>query len=428
MRANNSRVLSVVDHESPSTDSVVIAIPVGRGIEGPAMTSIPEYAYPDRPADTLSVRSPSAMLASIPYLVGFPPRNSLVLLMLAPPRGRIKLTMRVDLPDNEGPLIATALASGLAARVCHVGAESAIAVLFNDEAGSAGTADVDRFPHAHLVDALVSELGVFGVELVDAMLVSQGRRWSYLCDNPYCCPAEGVLIGDEESEAVQARLVMEGLAPASSREEVVARIAPDARGEQLVAHVLGTIDESDHVGWGPIDFYRLTALVIEESNWARYSGSGEPDTSFVPEEMREFRHAHIAQLLYLLQSIWIRDLVIRRVILDGASSRSARPLCDALCDVLRWAPVGYVAPIATITALVSWQAGDGLIAVEALTRALDDNPDYYMAKLTMDAIDGGLPPARMLEVFEKMTEEDCLGGRTVVEVDPTPRKGQSAED
>lgn len=390
------------------------------------MTSIPEYAYPDRPADTLSVRSPSAMLASIPYLVGFQPRNSLVLLLLAPPRGRIKLTMRIDLPDNDAPLIATALASELAARVSHVGAESAIAVIFSDDAGSAGTGDFDWYPHPHLANALVTELGVFGIELVDAMLVSHDRRWSYLCDNDYCCPAEGVPVGDDESRAVRARLVVEGFAPAASREEVVARIAPDPQGQQLVADVLGTIDESHHEGWGPADFYRLTALVIEESNLARFAGSGEADTSFVPEEMREFRHAHIAQLLHLLDSIWIRDLVMRKVILDGAGDRSARSLCDAFCDVLRWAPVGYVAPIATITALMSWQAGDGLIAVEALTRALDDNPDYYMAKLTMDAIDGGLPPARMLEVFERMSEEDCLGGRTVVDVDPDSGAGQSA--
>ena len=43
---------------------------------------------------------PADLAAAIPYLLGFPPEESLVVISLRGPRKRIGLTMRWDLPDE----------------------------------------------------------------------------------------------------------------------------------------------------------------------------------------------------------------------------------------------------------------------------------------------------------------------------------------
>ena len=52
-----------------------------------------------RPASSLRVSSPAALLAVIPHLIGFWPAASVVVIGLAPPRDRIRVTLRYDLPD-----------------------------------------------------------------------------------------------------------------------------------------------------------------------------------------------------------------------------------------------------------------------------------------------------------------------------------------
>lgn len=380
------------------------------------MTTSPEYASPNRPADVLSVRSPSALLASVPYLVGFTPTMSLVVLMLAAPRSRVVMTVRVDLPTSDGELAAVALVSELVPRLSQVGADAAIAVVYTDVPDDTDTGSRWAHPHCNLMVELDRELDLQGIRLNDAILVAAGRRWSYLCDLPDCCPVDGVPIEDDEAQAVRARLVWQGLAPASSRDEVVARVQSDEIAQQLVRDQIAAIPVDDREPRRPKALYALLDLVLEEANALQFRGAGEPDGSDSDgsdawEATDEDRHLHIAQLLVALKSIATRDLVLRHLVLVWARRRGARPLMDALCAVMRCAPASYIAPIATVTALLSWQAGDGLIAMEAVTRALADDPDYSMAKLAYTAIDAGLPPQTLVAMFDQISEEECMTGR-----------------
>ena len=45
------------------------------------------------------VDSPAALLAIIPHLFGFMPEASVVVIGLTPPRDRVRVTFRYDLPD-----------------------------------------------------------------------------------------------------------------------------------------------------------------------------------------------------------------------------------------------------------------------------------------------------------------------------------------
>ena len=59
----------------------------------------PAPAKPARPAALVRVGSPDTVLAVIPGLLGFHPSRSLVVVGAGPPRGRIEVAFRYDLPE-----------------------------------------------------------------------------------------------------------------------------------------------------------------------------------------------------------------------------------------------------------------------------------------------------------------------------------------
>jgi len=384
------------------------------------MTTSPERAHPDRPTDVLSVRSPSAMLASIPYLIGFAPTNSLVVLLMAAPRGRVVMTVRVDLPPDDVEVAAVMLVNDLVPRLTHAGADSAVAVVYSDDKGGAGSGSSGDYPGTHLVHELGRELDLVGIDMVDALFVSDGRRWSYLCESQTCCPIDGVPVDDGESHSVRASLVWQGLAPATTRDEVVARVEADPVAQRRVADAMAGIDATTCAGWSPRDVYTVLDEVLAEEMHAGRPGESEATVSTPSAVDATGRDARLGQLLRALELIPVRDLVLRHVVLTASRQESARTLADALCALVRRAPESFVAPIATITALVSWLAGDGLIGIEAVTRALTDDSEYRLAQLAYVALDSGLPPRCLLEMCEQLSDEECLTGRTAVFSDQEP--------
>ena len=64
------------------------------------------------------LRNPGELLAALPYLIGFHPRDSLLFIAFGGSSGRrIELTQRVDLPPaDDAPAVCRALAANVAAR------------------------------------------------------------------------------------------------------------------------------------------------------------------------------------------------------------------------------------------------------------------------------------------------------------------------
>jgi len=59
----------------------------------------PQTLQTSRPATVIQAGSPTALLAVVPHLLGFVPEMSLVVIGTGPPRDRIRVTLRYDLPD-----------------------------------------------------------------------------------------------------------------------------------------------------------------------------------------------------------------------------------------------------------------------------------------------------------------------------------------
>jgi hypothetical protein len=312
----------------------------------------------------------------VPHLLTFQPRDSLVVIGTEGPRARVRLTLRYDLPDPAD------------AEVCGQIVEHAISVLSAQHIET--VAVVGYGPGVRvtpLADALRERSPEFGLHISELLRVEGQRYWSYVCENPECCPPEGTpfTVGNHPSEEAFAASRTPVLA---SREELAATLAPvvgetadlmhqatrtaEERSARLIARAARTGQRAS--------VRRLMAAVGVEAVI-------EAVTSYRKGDSLPAGNA----LAWL--SVMLRDLRVR----DDAWARMDPDYKDAhlrlWTDLTRLARPGYIAPAASLLAFVSWQTGNGALANVALDRALSDNPGYSMAHLLRQAIDGGAPPS-----------------------------------
>jgi hypothetical protein len=319
---------------------------------------------PDRPR--LRVDSPASLLAAIPYLLGFTPDNSLVVLGIAPP-GVAQTALRVDLPDPPDQS-ETSRITGI---VCGVLSRHKLT-----------TAIVVGYGPGRLVtpvaDAMRRDLPTAGLHLQEVLRVQESRYWSYLCQDPSCCPTEGVAFNTDGHPAAQA-LAAAGLQPLPSRAALTATIDPVTGTEAGIMKAATRNAESMAAKLiarsGP-DGLNLPGLLAVQKAIAAYRDG----TQIQPNDR--------AWLALALTRLPIRDDAWTRM--DPAHSAAHLRLWT---DVTRAAQPGYVAAPASLLAIAAWQNGNGALANIALDRALADDPRYSMALLIRDAIDAAAPPS-----------------------------------
>ncbi len=183
---------------------------------------------PDGLLPVSRVRGPADVAVIIPYLIGFQPVESLVLVALEGPRKRFGPVLRVDLVDDD-PDGDVDLRSQQA--------ELVVAVMARNGVGRVLVVAYSEVPgRADPVVALVREaLADRGIAVEDAFRTDGGRWWSYVCGNPRCCSPEGVPY-DSRTSRVAAEAVVSGLTFEADREALRAQLAPaDPRTRRLVA-------------------------------------------------------------------------------------------------------------------------------------------------------------------------------------------------
>jgi hypothetical protein len=337
-------------------------------------------AQHDQQQPTLVVRagSPAALLRLIPHLLGFVPEASLIVIGVAPPRDRIRVTLRYDLPDPP--------AADLVAEI----AEHALGVLSAQRLTAAVA--VGYGPEA-LVAPVARELREAAwqapIELREFLRVADGRYWSYVCGNEKCCPAEGVPFDVTAADPAEAEaLAAVGDRVLATRAAVVARVAPlggiaaesmrqaTRRAERHVAQLLAKVRRSGRLG-AARQMIAAEGLAAVGTLVVRYRDGGRFTSDY-----------EIARITVALRDLRVRDDAWARM--DPGHSGAHQRLW---IDVVRRAQPGYVAAPAALLAFVAWQSGDGALANVALDRALADDPRYSMALLLRQVITAGAPPA-----------------------------------
>jgi hypothetical protein len=338
---------------------------------------------PQAPQDrepTLVVRagSPAALLRLVPHLLGFVPEASLVVIGVAPPRDRIRVTLRYDLPDPPEPDLVADIAAHALGVLSAQRLTAAVAVGYGPEA---------------LVAPVARELREAAwqaaVDLKEFLRVQDGRYWSYVCGNEKCCPAEGVPFDATAADPAEAEaLAAVGDRVLATRAAVAARVAPlggiaaesmrqaTRRAERHVAQLLAKVRKSARLG-AARQMIATEGLAAVGAMITRYREGGRFTTDY-----------EIARITVALRDLRVRDDAWARM--DPSHAEAHQRLWT---DVVRRAQPGHVAAPAALLAFVAWQSGDGALANVALDRALADDPRYSMALLLRQVITAGAPPA-----------------------------------
>ncbi|HTY73908.1 MAG TPA: DUF4192 domain-containing protein [Actinomycetes bacterium] len=328
------------------------------------------------PAETvLRLSGPPDVLAALPYLVGFPPTESVVAIGLHGRRKRLRVTLRVDLAGAEaavadGLVEAPSHPAALAAALSRAGASRVVLVVVTDRAEEGLTA-------ADLVSVLAGELEARRIEVEDAVLARGDRWFSYLCHNPACCPPEGTpLPGDDR---VAAELALAGEAPFRSRADVEALVAPE-QGIRRQA-VEAAVDALLAVGpSGPDAVDERTSLRTA----FRTVVSGRP---------LEAQNAALCLL-------WLTGSHVRDACLNPTTGPEGEAALRLWCELARLAPADLVSAPATLAAFVALCRGQGALANAALDEALADDPGYTLAQLLRHIATAGIPPSVVRGVAE----------------------------
>ena len=298
----------------------------------------PQNSQPQNPQATRVVRtrSPEELLAVVPLLLGFMPEASLVVIGVAPPRDRVRVTLRYDLPDPPDADLAADIVAHAVGVLRSQRLTTAIAVGYGPEA-----------PVTPLAGALRDEARAAGIDLWDVLRVFGGRYWSYTCGDEACCPAAGVPF-DVTDYSASAETAGAGIHVLAGRAAVAARVAPiggiaaesmrqaTRRAEQHVAQLLGKVRRSARIG-AARHMIAAEGLAAVGGMIARYRGGGRFTSDY-----------EIARITVALRDLRVRDDAWARM--DPAHADAHRRLWT---DVVRRAQPGYVAAPAALLALAS---------------------------------------------------------------------------
>ncbi|MEU5720927.1 DUF4192 domain-containing protein [Micromonospora sp. NPDC047738] len=321
------------------------------------------------PRPRLAVRSPADLIAAVPYLLGFHPADSLVVVAL---RGRrVVFAARGDLPEpgsDPGPA-----ARHLAQVIARQGSEAATVIGYGPATRVTGA-----------VDAVGEALDDAGLLVLDALRVTDGRWWSYLCTEPECCPPDGTPYDPGASE-VSAAAVFAGQVALPDRAALTAQVAA-LDGPVRVAMRRATVRAR-----------RRLAELTEEAAETALAGGRSVRSAGVAAVRDAFRVHRRGERLGDDQVAWLAVLLTQLPVRDHAWERTDGRDADISLwtDVLRRAEPELIAAPGSLLAFAAWRAGHGALAAVALERVLATRPDYSLALLLDDMLRRGMPPSEL---------------------------------
>jgi hypothetical protein len=307
-----------------------------------------------------TLTSPHDLLAAIPFLIGYHPENSLVLVALKD--DNVGMAMRVDMPTDIAPESYDLLAS-------HFQREAADAALI------VAYVDSQSDPEAVLINTSAALLRA-GISIKESLIVSDGRYRSMLCHDSECCPPLGSPIPDIDSSRIAAEHVIAGHPmPFANVSGLVQSIAalPSAMQESWQSEVRAFWIESDSESLLDLQRDGATAVIDLAGEYALGRGA----------EDRELAARVIGR---------ISDIQVRDYALGSHNDETADAYWQMWRELLLIAPRGFVAPIASIFAALAYERGEGALAHKALDRALADDERYSLALLLRRVFTAGWPP------------------------------------
>jgi hypothetical protein len=349
----------------------------------------------------VTLRTPGELADALPYLLGYRPEDSIVLVALHDRggRGRFGGRARLGIPTNEDDWESAArqLAHGLITGSERRGAkpEQMVAYLCQEPPpGEAGQQVMRRL--ARLAGLLRTECGRLDVPVIEALCISGGRYWSYCCPSEGCCPADGLPMGLPGTSVLAAAATYAGLQVRGTLRELRARLLPwetaaaleqeSALDTTSMAQVPRMLDEAGRVAVAEETVELAERIMTRLAEAPLVSGTLQADL----RDDALIGHEEAATLILGLQDRATRDWVAEWM--EGDEAGPALRLWRALARRCVGPYGEHAAAPLTLVGWVAWSAGDEIEAREALAMALGADPGYLFARLLHQACNEGLDP------------------------------------
>ncbi|MCG0068546.1 DUF4192 family protein [Streptomyces tricolor] len=365
---------------------------------------IPAQAPPAGPAEhapQVTLRTPAELADALPYLLGYRPEDSMVLVALHDHggRGRFGGRARLGIPANDEDWEAAArqLARGLVTGSERRGSrpERMVAYVCQEPGPGESGRDVKRRLE-RLAQLMRTECGNLDVPVIEALCISDGRFWSYCCPVTGCCPEDGSPMGLPGTSVLAAAATYAGIQVRGTLRELRARLQPwettaaleqeialDAAGMTLVPRMLDETTRQE---------VAEETLGLAERIIRRYAAAA-PVSGTHPADVRDddlLAGDEAATLILGLQDRTTRDRAAAWM--EGDEAGPALRLWRALARRCVGPYGEHAAAPLTLAGWVAWSMGDELEAREALAMALAADPDYLFARLLHQACNEGLDP------------------------------------
>ncbi|MER5780709.1 DUF4192 domain-containing protein [Streptomyces mobaraensis] len=376
----------------------------------------PPPPAPDReppPPTHVTLRSPAELADALPYLLGFHPNDSIVLVALHGEGRRFGGRLRLGIPvPDDWPDVSDQLAETLVTGCLRRGAapDGIVLYLCQDPAeGETSTAVMERL--RPLAQRLRIACGALDVPVVEALCLSDGRFWSYCCSDSRCCPPEGTPLAVPGTTVMAAAAAYVGIRVRGTLREMEARLSPrtgpwheeqrralDAATSRLLPRVIAgecvatrqeTLDLAE----------RLLERLHETPPGADNAESDARDDALLTTE-------ETATLILGLQDRVSRDRAAEWM--EGPRTQAALRLWRALARRCVPPYTEHAAAPLTLAGWVAWSSGEQAEARVALGRALTADPDYLFAQLLHHACNEGLDPETLRECLRQEGADRAL--------------------
>lgn len=398
---------------------------------GPGDISLDAPAFADH---QVTLRTPAELADALPYLLGYRPEDSIVLVALTDENGRGRFGGRARLgipatPDDWASA-ARQLVHGLVTGGERRGArpQQMVAYLCQEpRAGATGRQVMERLrPLAHKVRL---ECGALDVPVVEALCISDGRFWSYCCDNEVCCPADGTPMGLPGTSVIAAAATYAGIQVRGTLRELRARLLPRDDGlaleQEIALDTAGLTLVSRMVDDHSRKEVAEETLDLAERVMRRFAAA-PPTAGPVTADLRDdalLAPDEAAALIHGLQDRATRDRAAEWM--EGDESGPALRLWRALARRCAGPYGEHAAAPLTLAGWVAWSTGDELEAREALAMALGADPEYLFARLLHQACDQGLDPEAVRRCLR--AERAGRGNRRTTRLTRPATKGAGAK-
>lgn len=341
-----------------------------------ADAGVPELLTGSAP---ISIREVGELRSSIPYLLGFYPERSLVVIGLDHD-GSVLVTVRADAPM--GVVETDACVAQLLPVLDRCAPHRLVIAYCDDYEHTSDDPDVREQTVlaalrafetvTELAPVLERELGAHGYECAFVWPARPGMPRSVLGPVPQIAVAQ----------------VLAGRTLLRSRGELRAQLEPIGGAPRTA--VREHLQALEGTRFEPIDLVAIVTDILEQHAEAAAAGRGLPQLDAY----------EVAMCARALREVGVRDVLITLLAQEREWWR-----IEPWLRVTQLVPTAHVAAAATMTGIVAYLMGDGAQALCAFDLALSRDPGYSLARMIETSLRAGLHPSELRSVLASTFDE-----------------------